>query len=165
YAAGKMIHPAQMTLRLSPRTVKKADADSDEDDKDVPGEVLHPQTGKPDPPVFELPPMDLRGNIVLHAYLADSRDSFPLDDSAWLVLGTVRKAKVLIIGPDNPVLEAFFDQEATQRLASVERMPAQNIGADSYRKKASAGEVDLVIFDRCTPDDEADMPQANPLFI
>src|SRR5262249_17916054 len=125
----------------------------------------HPQTGKPDPPVFELPTMDLRGNIVLHAYLADSHDSFSLDDSAWLVLGTVRKAKVLIIGPDNPVLEAFFDQEATQRLASVERMQAQNIGGDSYRKKASAGEVDLVIFDRCAPADEADMPQANTLFI
>src|SRR5262249_24676047 len=164
-SSGKMIHPAQMTLRLSPRTTKKADADSDEEDKDVPGEVLHPQTGKPDPPIFELTSMDLRANIVLHAYLADSRDSLALDDSAWLVLGTVRKAKVLIIGSDNPALEAFFDQEATQRLASVERMSAQNIGSDSYRKKASAGEVDLVIFDRCAPVDEADMPQANPLFI
>src|SRR5262249_6056403 len=52
YAGRKLIHPAQMTLRLSPRTVKKADPDADEEDKDVPGEVLHPQTAKPDPPIF-----------------------------------------------------------------------------------------------------------------
>ena len=74
YAGGKMIHPAQMTLHLGSPDIKKADPESDEDDKDIPGEVLHPETGKPDPPMFELPPMDLRGNIVLHAYLADSKD-------------------------------------------------------------------------------------------
>jgi hypothetical protein len=165
YAGGKMIHPAQMTVRLAPRIFKKADPDSEEDDKDIPGEALHPQTGKPDPPIFELPAMDLRGNVVLHAYLADSQDDFPLDDSAWLVMGSVRKAKVLIIGPDNPVLDAFFQQEATKRLASVERMAAKDIGAETYRKKASAGEVDLVIYDRCAPEDETDMPQANTLFI
>jgi hypothetical protein len=165
YARGKMIHPAQMTLRLSARSLKKADPESDEEDRDIPGEVVHPQTGKADPPVFELPPMDLRDNIVLHAYLPDVQDALPLDDGAWLVLGSVRKARVLIIGPVNPVLDAFFDQEATQRLAVVERMGDKSISSDLYRKKASAGEVDLVIFDRCAPDDEADMPQANTLFI
>jgi len=165
YSGAKLIYPAQMNLRLSARTVKKGDPEADEEDKDIPGEALHPETGKPDQPVFELPPMDLRGNIIVHAYLANAQDSFPLDDNAWLVLGTVRKAKVLIIGPDNPVLDAFFQQEATQRLASVERMSAKNMGADEYRKKASAGEVDLVIFDRCAPENEADMPQANTVFI
>ena len=165
YVGGKMVHPEQMRVRLSPRVVKKADPESDEEDKDIPGEVVHPDTGKPDTPTFELPPMDLRGNVVLHAYLKDANDAFPLDDSAWLVIGTLRKAKVLIIGPENPFLDAFFDQEDTQRLATVERMSAKNIGAETYRKKASAGEVDLVIFDRCAPEDEADMPQANTMFI
>jgi von Willebrand factor type A domain/Aerotolerance regulator N-terminal len=165
YSGGKTIYFAQRKMTLAPRAIKKADPNSDEDDKDIPGEVLHPETGKPDTPIFELPPMDLRGNIVLHAYLADSKDSFPLDDNAWLVLGSVRKAKILICGPDNASLNAFFDQEATRQLANVERLSAKNIGSDVYRKKTGLGECDLVIFDRCAPETEADMPQANTFFI
>ncbi len=165
YSGNKLIHPAQMTLRLAPRVIRKADPDTDEDDKDIPGDVLNSETGKSDPPIFELPPMDLRSNIVLHAYLADSKDDFPLDDNAWLVLGTLRKAKVLIIGPENAVLDAYFNQEATQKVASVEHLSAKNIGGETYRKKVAAGEVDLVIFDRCAPADESDMPQANTMFI
>ncbi len=72
---------------------------------------------------------------------------------------------MLILGPENAVLDAFFNQEATQRLATVQRLPANSIGGEAYRKIAAQGEVDLVIFDRCAPDDEADMPQANTLFI
>jgi hypothetical protein len=63
------------------------------------------------------------------------------------------------------VLEAFFDQEATQRVAKVERLSAADLEKDAYRQPARSGQVDLVIFDRCAPADESDMPQANTFFI
>lgn len=156
YSGGKMIRPEQTTIEVKERTLRKGDPESDEEDKDTPGETQHS---------FELPPMDLRGNIVLHAYLPGNKDDFPLDDNAWLALGSVRKASILIVGPGNAILEAFFDNEATKRLASVQHMEAKDLGSDDYRKKAAAGAVDLVIFDRCAPEDEADMPQANTVFI
>jgi hypothetical protein len=87
----------------------------------------------------------------------------PLDDQAWLVVGTVRKAKVLQVGPANPVLTAFFDQEATRKVASVERISAEDLGTDKYRRLAGSGQVDLIIFDRCAPAEE--MPEANTFFI
>jgi hypothetical protein len=63
------------------------------------------------------------------------------------------------------VLEWFFDQQGAQELVEVERLPADEIGKDSYRKAAMEGKFDLIIFERCAPKDEKDLPRANTLFI
>ena len=152
---GKIAIPEQKVLALPARKLTKGEGE-DAEVVDEPGEVTA---------TFILPSLDLRTNIVLHAHLENANDSFPLDDEAWLVVGTVRKAKVLIVGGANPVLEAFFDQEATQRVAKVERLSAADLEKDAYRQPARSGQVDLVIFDRCAPADESDMPQANTFFI
>lgn len=156
FAQDKLIHADQVMLDLPRRTVKRNEADPDAEPTDEPGE------GET---TFLLPPVDLRGNIVVHAYLAGHEDDFPLDDSAWLAIGNVRKAKVLIVGPSNPVLNAFFEQEATQKIATVERLSAADLATEKYKAKAGSGDYDLVIFDRCAPESEADMPQANTFFI
>jgi len=153
---GKLVHPEQRELELPARTLQKNEEDKAEPVIDLPGEA----TLK-----FVLPPLDPRADNVLHAYLHDFSDRFALDDQAWLVVGTVRKARILVVGPDNSVLDAFFNQEATRKLAVVDRLPAGDLTTDAYRQKARGGDYDLIIFDRCSPEAEKDLPLANCFFI
>jgi hypothetical protein len=50
-------------------------------------------------------------------------------------------------------------------VAHVTYLPPTDLGKDAYRKAARNGDYDLVIFDRCGPDKEEDMPRANTFFI
>jgi hypothetical protein len=152
-AGGQIVHPDQKVLEVPARKVTEAKAD-DQEAQDEPGEASVS---------FVLPPLDLRRTTVLHAYLEKTNDLLPLDDEAWLVVGTVRKAKVLIVGPPNPVLNAFFDQEATRKVTAVEHLSVKDLAGEAYQKLARSGQVDLVIFDRCAPAE--DMPQANTFLI
>ncbi|MBI2807118.1 MAG: VWA domain-containing protein [Planctomycetes bacterium] len=153
-ADGKLIVPLQQDIPIAKRTHVAETADADE--KDEPGEASAR---------FQLPAHDPGKTLVLHAYLDKAGDDFPLDDHAWLVVGTTRKAKVLIVGDANRVLDACFDQEATRRYAIFEHLSPKELTSEGYRKKARNGEYDWIIFDRCAPADEADMPMANTLFI
>ncbi|MSU78645.1 MAG: VWA domain-containing protein [Gemmataceae bacterium] len=157
YIDGRLAYPLQRTVRLTARKFTEGTDTSDEIDE--PGE-MRANDGR-----FVLPPIDPRQNVTLHAYLEKVGDAFPLDDQAWLALGTTRKAKILIVGRPNPVLDAFFDQEGTRKIADAERIAASDLTTDKYRKIARSGDADLVIFDRCAPDDETDMPLANTYFI
>jgi hypothetical protein len=140
------------TLNLPARVVAAA-KDSDRDE---------PEEAAVD---FELAEVDDRADTVLHAFLVGVRDQFPLDDEAWLVFGAARKARVLLAGPPNRFLEAFFEHEATRKVAATERLAPEGLGKDVYRQAARGGDVDLVVFDRCAPAEERDMPQANTFFI
>jgi hypothetical protein len=121
--------------------------------------------------IFDLKDLDDRANTVLHARLLDVVDSFPLDDEAWLVVGVVRKARILLVGPPNEPLNAFFDDAATQAVATVTHLSTDDLKHEVYRTAARNGDYDLVIFDRCGPvtnDDrptEEDMPRSNTFFI
>jgi hypothetical protein len=109
---------------------------------------------------------DDRSEFVVHAKLLDNKDSFPLDDECWLVVGVVRKAKVLIVSPGNPILDAFFDDESTRQVAEVTKLaPDALTDAAKYLDPARAGEYDLVVFDRCAPAREDQLPRGNTLFI
>ena len=115
---------------------------------------------------FELADFDDRSEFVHPSRLLDNKDEFPLDDEAWLVVGVVRKAKVLIAGPSNPILDAFFDDESTRLVAEITKLPPEALtDAAKYLDPARAGEFDLVLFDRCAPAREDQMPRANTLFI
>jgi hypothetical protein len=153
---GKLVQPEQKLLQLPARKFTKRDPEAEIEEKDVPGQATMP---------IILPPLDLRENVVLHAYLENTGDHLPLDDQAWLAVSSVRKAKVLIVGPGNAVLDAFFETQATQRIATVDRLGPADLKTDAYLKRARSGDVDLVIFDRCRPDEEGDLPQANTIFI
>jgi hypothetical protein len=126
-------------------------------DKETPGEGFV---------TFQVGDVDDRVGAVLHASLVDHRDHFALDDEAWLVVGVVRKARVLVAGPPNQVLHAFFDHPSSGKLATVAYIEPEELKDDAkYRKPAREAAYDLVIFDRCAPATEADMPLANTFFI
>jgi hypothetical protein len=116
--------------------------------------------------IFEVPDLDERDRVTLLASLEGNHDKFALDDQAWLVVGVVRKARVLIVGTPNRVLHAFFDHPATQKVAEVTYLAPEDLSSgEKYRKPARAGSFDLVIFDRCAPEKEEDLPLANTFFI
>jgi hypothetical protein len=114
---------------------------------------------------FELADIDDRADVVMHARLKNVQDKFPLDDEAWLVIGAVRKARVLIVGNTNEILDKFFDSEEVREVAKIDRLGPEDLPKDSYRKPARNGTYDLVVFDRCAPAEEQDMPRSNTFFI
>jgi hypothetical protein len=125
--------------------------------KDVPGEGFV---------TFQVNNLDDRTGAILHVSLIDHHDHFALDDEAWLVVGVVRKARVLIVGPRNPALHAYFDQPSAEKLATVAYIsPDELKDVNKYRKPAREGAYDLIIFDRCAPATEAELPLANTFFI
>ncbi len=157
---GTVVDSPDQTLNLAPRSFQPGDPAAGQADEDIPGEASDNDAG-----VFHVKNVPPQSNVVLKAYLVQPNDDFALDDEAWCVLSSVRKAKVLIVGPYNPVLTAFFNQEATQKLVDAQQLAPEDLATDKYRTPARNGEVDLVIFDRCAPAEEADMPQANTFFI
>jgi hypothetical protein len=104
---------------------------------------------------------------VLKVSLESVKDAFAADDTAWLCFGVVRRANVLIVSPDNNfLLRAFFDSKATKSLCETTwRTPASLTNAAEYLSPARDGTYDLVIFDRCAPASEDQMPAANTLFL
>ena len=137
---GKLIHSGQQTLALAKRTVTRQKSDKDSLSKDEPGDAQA---------IFDLPQLDLRSSTILKTSLKDVDDDFDKDDAAWLVVGMVRKAKVLIVTNGNRVLESFFRQEATQKVATIHTLTPEDLTKDSYLTTARGGQLDLVIFDRC----------------
>jgi hypothetical protein len=128
------------------------------------GKVVNDQPGEGSV-TFDLTDLDEETNAVLHCRLADVQDKFALDNEAWLVVGVIRKAHVLIVGPSNPVLDAFFDDDATRKVARVDRLGPADLDKPAYQQPARGAAYDLVIFDRCAPTREEDMPRANTFFI
>ncbi len=144
-------------VKLDGRTVKPADPEKNEPAVDSPGEAAV---------TFDLPDLEEGTMVLIHAKLQGVRDIFPLDDEAFLVLGVVRKARVLIATPGNEILHDFFDQEATTKVASVQYLkPAELKDEAKYGRPAREGAFDLVIFDRCAPETEEDLPLGNTFFI
>jgi hypothetical protein len=115
--------------------------------------------------IFALPAINPSDNTVLKVYLKDHNDHFDKDDVAWLVLGTLRKSKVMIVSPGNPALKAFFDQEAVQKVSTTTYLTPSDLTKDVYLNSARTGDFDLVIFDGCIPAKEEDMPAANTMCI
>lgn len=153
------------TVHLPGRQVVRADKPPDAAPKDdAPPPPATDQPGESGV-TFELTDVDDRTELLVRARITDARDQFPLDDEAWLVIGVIRKAKVLIAGKPNAILDAFFNDDATKQVAEVVRIGPDDLGTQKYLEPARAGEYDVVIFDRCAPAREDDLPRANTLFV
>jgi hypothetical protein len=125
--------------------------------KDIPGESVAK---------FDLTGIDENADITLHVKLTGVKDAFPADDETWLVLGIVRKARVLIVSTGNPLLDYFFDAKATRAVADVVKItPKELTDSAQYIEPAHDGKYDLVVFDRCGPAKEDDLPRSNTFFI
>ncbi|MGL4419532.1 MAG: vWA domain-containing protein, partial [Gemmataceae bacterium] len=105
---------------------------------------------------FYVPDVPENEDMVFRLRIENAKDALPQDDEAWLVLGIVRKSKILLVTPDNNfLLRNFFDLASTKRYAEVTyRTPADLTAADKYLSPAREGKYDCVIFDRCAPPSE-----------
>ncbi len=129
---------------------------------------IPPRSERPDL-TFTLPDVPDNADLTLRLAIEDAADAFPADDEAWVVLGLVRKAKVLVVGPPNQRLRDFLDSTSAKKLAEVVYFGPDvlNANADpkSYATPAREGRYDLVVFDRCGPSSVDAMPASNTLFI
>lgn len=150
--------PLNETGEVPPRTVIKPPPGSDEPIQDEPGEGLF---------TFQIPGIAELASVILHARLVKHKDALPLDDEAYLAVGVVRQARVLIVGNGkNQFLEAFFEEAANQKIVSLTYLEAGDLKDDrKYTLRAQQGAWDLVVFDRCAPEKAEDMPFANTFFI
>ena len=91
-------------------------------------------------------------------------DDLALDDQAWTVINSPRRARVLMVTPGNESLTLALATDAAARLADVSVKTPDFLTKEDgpYRQQAAIGTYDLVIYDRCGP---SEMPQANTLFI
>jgi hypothetical protein len=155
---GKQLQPFQKTLQLPWRKVTRAVDENGKEKiiEDKPGDARA---------VFALPEINTSDNTVLKVYLKDHKDDFNKDDMAWAVIGRVRKSKVMIVSPGNPALKAFFDTEAAQKVSKTTYLTPGDLSKDVYLNSARSGEFDLVIFDRCIPAKEEEMPASNTFCI
>lgn len=93
---------------------------------------------------------------------ARAGDSLGIDDTAWVVLDPPRRARVLLVTPGVEPLELALGTSASRELADVAIQAPDFLKTDAYRQQAASSAYDLVIFDRCRPEQ---MPQANTLWI
>jgi len=89
-------------------------------------------------------------------------DDFQPDDVAHLVLSPPRRSRVLLVTSGNEPLELALQTDSAMELAELEVAPPAFLGDEKYLKQAVAGTWDLVIFDRCRPEE---MPRANTLML
>ena len=116
--------------------------------------------------VFLLPDVPESADAAVRVRLDGHADALAADDVAWLVPGVTRRARVLVFGPPNPLLNRFYDAPSTRRIADVTRYgPEKLADRAAYLDPARDGKYDLVVFDRCGPRSEDELPRANTFFV
>lgn len=89
-------------------------------------------------------------------------DHLAVDDRAWTVINPPRRAKVLLVTSGNEPLRFALSTDPAPELAEVVIDTPDVLKQADYQKAAAGSAYDLIIYDRCRPDQ---MPQANTLFI
>jgi hypothetical protein len=93
-------------------------------------------------------------------------DDFAQDDEAYLVLGVVRKARIMIVSKGDRFLDNFFSDNVIGKVATIKHLDPKDLSSEAdYLQPARNGDYDLFIFDLCGPAKEEDMPRGNTLFI
>ncbi|NIL97788.1 MAG: VWA domain-containing protein [Planctomycetales bacterium] len=94
--------------------------------------------------------------------VSDYPDALPVDDQAWAVVNPPRRTRVLFVSAGNTAFEQALRTSKSQELAEVRFAAPDILGREDYRREAAAGRYDLVIYDRCQPQE---MPRCNTLWI
>jgi hypothetical protein len=89
-------------------------------------------------------------------------DAFMADNQAWTVINPSRRARVLLMTAGNEPLERALTVPSAQQWAEVTKELPAVLKTLDYAKQAAAGVFDLIIYDRCRPEQ---MPQASTWFI
>jgi len=105
-------------------------------------------------------------DLKLDAKIEHAGDALGADDTASLVFGVARKARVSVVTPGNKWQRNYFDLPSTKGIADFTYLaPSDMTDAALYLGPVRDGLFDVVVFDRCGPATDDAMPQANTLFI
>ncbi len=135
------------------------------DDRLVDADQLEISPGEPQGIAFDITAVN---SGVLRLKIT-TKDHLLLDNEAWLVLSPPRRAKVLLVTPGNEPLKMAMQTKSAREIAEVQIESLEYLKNKTYESQAAAGAYDLVVFDRCRPEQKSkaasSMPQANTLFI
>lgn len=94
-------------------------------------------------------------------------DSLASDNTAWLAITPVRKARILRAGPANEILDAYFKASGSKDRAVITSIDGADLTEKNevYKQAVQTEAFDLVIFDRVAPVSVELMPQANTFFL
>jgi len=92
----------------------------------------------------------------------EHKDALTLDNTAHTAINRARRARVLLVTPENQTLEWALETDEILELAAVVVAGTAELDKKDHQDLAAAGYYDLIIYDRCVP---KEMPQANTLFM
>jgi hypothetical protein len=90
------------------------------------------------------------------------KDDLAIDNTAWTTINPPQPMKVLLVTPGNRPLALALATEKVRALAQVVEHSPDYLKHPDYQKQAGSGNFDLIIYDRCRPDQ---MPQSDTMFI
>ncbi|HQU43754.1 MAG: hypothetical protein B7Z73_10940, partial [Planctomycetia bacterium 21-64-5] len=90
------------------------------------------------------------------------KDHLAIDDVAWTTLNPPHPMKVLVVTPGNRPLALALATDKVRALAEIVEHGPDYLKRPDYEKQAASGNFDLIIYDRCRPEQ---MPQADTMFI
>ncbi|GIW95580.1 MAG: lipoprotein [Pirellulaceae bacterium] len=88
-------------------------------------------------------------------------DDLLLDNRAFAAINPPRRARVLLVTAGNEPLELALTTSQAQLVAELRIEDPQFLKSDQYRRAAAASQWDLIIYDRCAPDEA---PAANTVW-
>ncbi len=91
----------------------------------------------------------------------DVKDDLPLDNRAFTLIGSPRKAQILVITAGNRYLVDTLRTPLAAERADVIVASPEDAKAEAYQRDLAAGRFDLVIYDRVGPEKP---PEANTLY-
>jgi hypothetical protein len=89
------------------------------------------------------------------------QDALPLDNRAFTVVGTTRKAQVLVVTEGNRYLTDTLKTPSAAERADITILASEEVKKPDVARELKGGRYDLVIFDGITPQSP---PQANALY-
>ncbi|WP_153555766.1 vWA domain-containing protein [Roseimaritima sediminicola] len=91
-----------------------------------------------------------------------ARDELALDNTAYAAIAPMRTVSVLLVSEGNHPLELALQTPEARRLCLLETVSPAYLQSDAYQERATGGLDDLIIYDRCAPQQ---MPVSNTMFI
>lgn len=89
-------------------------------------------------------------------------DDLAADNVAYAAINPGRRARVVMMTDGNDAIELAFGTSSATKLAEVTMMSVESLASDEYKSIANEGNCDLIIYDRCSPEE---LPRCNTLFL
>lgn len=101
-------------------------------------------------------------DLVRLSLTLDARDDLQIDNVAFATLAPTKTASVLLVTPGNKPLELALRTGQAEKLCVLEVVEPSYLATDAFKARAATGIDQLIIFDRCQPQE---MPRTNTFMI